>query len=62
MQELICDFQKINIYLLLEVNPNPDLTEGAGFMRSAEASGLSYTDTLKKIIELALGKEAENFG
>jgi D-alanine-D-alanine ligase len=38
---------------VLEVNPNPDLTEGAGFMRSAEAAGYSYTDTLIKIINLA---------
>ncbi len=38
---------------VLEVNPNPDLTEGAGFMRSAEAAGYSYTTTLKKIINYA---------
>lgn len=38
---------------ILEVNPNPDLTEGAGFMRSAEAAGYSYKRALKKIIEFA---------
>jgi len=45
---------KDNHLYVLEVNPNPDLTEGAGFMRSAEASGLTYVETLKKIIYLAL--------
>ncbi len=38
---------------VLEVNPNPDLTEGAGFMRSADAAGYSYVRALKKIIKLA---------
>jgi len=42
-----------NKLYVLEVNPNPDLTEGAGFMRSAEAAGLAYTTALKKIINLA---------
>jgi D-alanine-D-alanine ligase len=44
---------KNNQLYVLEVNPNPDLTESAGFMRSAEAANLSYTDTLIKIIEFA---------
>lgn len=42
-----------NKLYVLEVNPNPDLTESAGFMRSAEAMGLSYIDTLKTIIGFA---------
>ncbi len=42
-----------NQLYVLEVNPNPDLTEGAGFMRSAEAAGYSYVRALKKIISLA---------
>jgi D-alanine-D-alanine ligase len=44
---------KDNQLYVLEVNPNPDLTEGAGFMRSAESSGLNYVETLKRIINLA---------
>ncbi len=39
---------------VLEVNPNPDLTEGAGFMRSAEAAGYSYGKALRKIVSFAL--------
>ncbi|OGU54556.1 MAG: D-alanine--D-alanine ligase [Ignavibacteria bacterium RBG_13_36_8] len=39
---------------VLEVNPNPDLTEDAGFMRSAKNAGYSYRRTLKMIVEMAL--------
>jgi D-alanine-D-alanine ligase len=46
-----------NQIYVLEVNPNPDLTEGAGFMRSTEAAGLSYDDTLVMIIKLALNRK-----
>jgi D-alanine-D-alanine ligase len=45
---------KDNKLYVLEVNPNPDLTEGAGFMRSAEAAGMSYVGVLEKIIGFAL--------
>jgi D-alanine-D-alanine ligase len=41
---------------VLEVNPNPDLTEGAGFMRSAHAAGMSYGMALKKIVMLAYAR------
>jgi len=44
---------KDNELFVLEVNPNPDLTEGAGFMRSAEAAKMSYGMALKKIVMLA---------
>lgn len=49
-----------NKLYVLEVNPNPDLTEGAGFMRSADAAGLNYTSTLKKIINLAWKRRKKN--
>jgi D-alanine-D-alanine ligase len=39
---------------VLEVNPNPDLTEGVAFMASAEAAGMSFAGTLKTIVEEAL--------
>jgi len=41
---------------VLEVNPNPDLTEGAGFMRSAEHAGMSFSQALKNIVNYALEK------
>lgn len=44
---------KNNELYVLEVNPNPDLTEGAGFMRSAETAGYPYATALKKIINYA---------
>lgn len=41
---------------VLEVNPNPDITEGAGFMRSAEHAGMTYAQALKRIVKYALGR------
>jgi D-alanine-D-alanine ligase len=45
---------KDNKIFVLEVNPNPDLTEGVSVMESAEKSGLSFGETLSKIVEGAL--------
>jgi D-alanine-D-alanine ligase len=47
---------KSNVPFVLEVNPNPDLTEGVSFMQSAEKTGLSFSQTLGKIVELALAR------
>lgn len=48
---------KDNEIYVLEVNPNPDLTEGAGFMRSAEAAGYTFDQVLEKIIGFALDRK-----
>ncbi|MGE5682984.1 MAG: D-alanine--D-alanine ligase family protein [Bacillota bacterium] len=50
---------KENKLFVLEANPNPDLTEDAGFMRSSRASGMSFRRTLKKIVELAWARRKE---
>jgi D-alanine-D-alanine ligase len=46
-----------NKLYVLEVNPNPDLTENAGFMRSAKHAGYSYRKTLKKIVDFAYARK-----
>jgi len=55
------DYARIDIRMtpekelfVLEINPNPDITEGVGFMRSAEAAGYSYSDILELLIRYAL--------
>ncbi len=50
---------KNNKPYVLEVNPNPDLTEGVSLMESAEAAGLSFSKTLRKIVEFALERRTE---
>ncbi len=47
---------KDNQLYVLEVNPNPDLTQDAGFMRSAKAAGYSFNKTLKRIVEFAIAR------
>jgi D-alanine-D-alanine ligase len=46
-----------NLLYVLEVNPNPDLQEGAGFMRSAHYAGYSYSKMLKMIVDLAYARK-----
>jgi D-alanine-D-alanine ligase len=41
---------------ILEVNPNPDLTDGAAFMMCAEASGRTFSETLGAIADLAVAR------
>ncbi len=43
-----------NEVYVLEVNPNPDLSEQDVFMQSARTAGIDTTATLRKIVELAL--------
>jgi len=45
---------KDNKLYVLEVNPNPDITDGAGFMRSVQHSGITYAQALKRIVMYAL--------
>ncbi len=57
------DYARIDVRLspngrayVLEVNPNPDLTEGVSFMESAEKAGFSFPQTLRMIVEEALAR------
>ncbi|MCS7230012.1 MAG: ATP-grasp domain-containing protein [Candidatus Kryptonium sp.] len=47
---------------VLEVNPNPDLSRNAGFMRSASVYGLTPSETIVKIAEIALERSYVNKG
>jgi D-alanine-D-alanine ligase len=49
--------EKGEIYVL-EANPNPWLSSGAEFAMAARASGRSYTDMLRDIVDLAMARYA----
>ena len=46
---------------VIEVNPNPDISPGTGAARQAEAAGMTYTQFIERIVQLALDrKDDEN--
>jgi D-alanine-D-alanine ligase len=46
---------------VIEVNPNPDISPDSGAVRQAKAAGMTYTQFIEKIIQMALdGKINEN--
>ncbi len=45
---------KEGVPYVLEVNPNPDISDDAGFARSARAYGYSFPEIVGKIVEVAL--------
>jgi D-alanine-D-alanine ligase len=42
---------------IIEVNPNPDISDDAGLSRMAQAVGWSYDDLILRMVELALSTE-----
>jgi D-alanine-D-alanine ligase len=42
---------------VIEVNPNPDISPGTGAARQAEAAGMTYTQFIEKIVQLALDRK-----
>lgn len=48
-----------NKLFVLEANPNPDISEDAGFMRAAIASGRNYAGTINEIMHFAIERSKQ---
>lgn len=48
---------KENIPYVIEVNPNPDISPDSGFVRAANAEGITYNELLKTITSFALERK-----
>lgn len=46
-------------FKVIDVNPNPDISPGAGAVRQAAAAGMSYNQFVEKITQLAREREAD---
>jgi len=46
-------------FYVIELNPNPDITPGNGTARHAEATGMTYTEFISKIMQLASERTGE---
>ena len=44
---------------VIEVNPNPDISPGAGAARQAEAAGMVYAQLIENILQLALERKQQ---
>lgn len=61
------DYARVDVRLsadntpyVIEVNPNPDISSGAGLARAARIGGYPYPELLKKIIGFAKNRAANN--
>lgn len=45
--------------MVLEVNPNPDISPGCGAARQAEAAGMTYGQFIERIVQLALERGSD---
>lgn len=60
------DYARVDIRLspegipyILEVNANPDISPDAGLIRSAKVAGITYSDFIAQIVEMARARQAQ---